>query len=234
MKKWITLLSVILVLCVAVCGLTACGDDEKKDDTKKETVSTAEGVKVSLTADGKTSDLTTSAKTVKELLDEQKITLGKDDEVSPKLEDAVTDGMKIVIKRVEIKEETKTEAVKFESEEVEDSSMAEGTSEVTQKGVNGEKQIVYKVKIVDGKEESREKVSEKVTKEPVKQITSVGTASSGGNDTGNDTGNDDGSDDGGDDEVYEVDRQDMPNCDGSGHGYYLITYSDGSVGYELY
>lgn len=28
---------------------------------------------------------------------------------------------------------------------------------------------------------------------------------------------------------YEVSRQDYPDCDGSGHGYYEITYSDGSV-----
>lgn len=28
---------------------------------------------------------------------------------------------------------------------------------------------------------------------------------------------------------YEVSRQNYPDCDGSGHGYYEITYSDGSV-----
>lgn len=35
-------------------------------------------------------------------------------------------------------------------------------------------------------------------------------------------------------EVYEVSRQAFDDCDGSGHGYYEITYSDGSVGYEEY
>ena len=28
----------------------------------------------------------------------------------------------------------------------------------------------------------------------------------------------------------EVKRQKFDDCDGSGHGYYLITYSDGSTG----
>ena len=34
--------------------------------------------------------------------------------------------------------------------------------------------------------------------------------------------------------VTEVSRQAYDDCDGSGHGYYEITYSDGSVGYEEY
>ena len=35
-------------------------------------------------------------------------------------------------------------------------------------------------------------------------------------------------------QVYEVSRQQYDDCDGSGHGYYEITYSDGSVSYEEY
>lgn len=34
--------------------------------------------------------------------------------------------------------------------------------------------------------------------------------------------------------VYEVSRQAFDDCDGSGHGYYEITYSDGSVRTEEY
>ncbi len=34
--------------------------------------------------------------------------------------------------------------------------------------------------------------------------------------------------------VTEVKRQKFDDCDGSGHGYYEITYSDGSVAYEDY
>lgn len=35
-------------------------------------------------------------------------------------------------------------------------------------------------------------------------------------------------------EVYEVSRVAYDDCDGSGHGYYEITYSDGSTAYEKY
>lgn len=31
-----------------------------------------------------------------------------------------------------------------------------------------------------------------------------------------------------------VSRERVDDCDGSGHGYYIITYSDGSVEYEDY
>lgn len=34
--------------------------------------------------------------------------------------------------------------------------------------------------------------------------------------------------------VYEVSREKYDDCDGSGHGYWEITYSDGSVAYEEY
>lgn len=285
-KTLARLMCVVLVICFAVCGLTACGepktvnvtitdgdakteveievgkkvsdalekakitleegdeckpavDTEITADTKEITVTRAEGIKVTLTADGKTTEVSTKATTVQELLDEQKITLGKDDEVSEKLDAELTEGMTVVVKRVEYKTETKKETIKFKTEEQYSSSMAEGTSEVTQKGVNGEKEITYKVKYVDGKEESREKVSEKVTKKAVTQITTIGTYSESDDsndydyddDDDNSSGGNSSGDDGG---VYEVSRQDMPDCDGSGHGYYIITYSDGSTGIEEY
>ena len=83
--------------------------------------------------------------------------------------------MKIVVKRVEYKEETKKESIDCESKEEYSDSMNEGESEVTRKGEKGEKEVTYKVKYVDGKEESREKKSEKVTKQPVDKIVTYGT-----------------------------------------------------------
>lgn len=37
-----------------------------------------------------------------------------------------------------------------------------------------------------------------------------------------------------DEEVYEVSREDFDDCDGSGHGYTEIHYSDGRVEIEEY
>ena len=74
-----------------------------------------------------------------------------------------------------VKNETKTEPIKFERETRNNPNLAKGETKVIQKGVNGEKEITYKVTYKAGKEVKREKVSEKVTKQPVKEITEVGT-----------------------------------------------------------
>lgn len=290
-KTFIRLLCAALVICFAVCGLTACGNNDTAAKTVKVTVNdagtkteveievgktvkdalakakitlgdkdtcepkadekitentkeitikrAAAELKLSLTADGKTNEISTKATTVQGLLDEQKITLGKYDEVSEKLDAKLTAGMKITVKRVEYKTETKTESIDYTTEEQYSDSMAEGTSEVTQQGVKGEKTITYKVKYVDGKEEARKKTDEKITKEAVNEIVTYGTyvdSGSGDADTGSNDAdtNDSDSGDSGDGGKTVVDKTPMPDCDGSGHGYYIVTYSDGSVEYEEY
>ena len=205
------------------------------------TITLSKGLTVSLTVDGETKEITSPAMTVKEFLAAQKVKLGENDEVSEKLDAALTDGMKIVVKRVEYKEETKKETISFETEEQYSDSMASGESEVTREGVDGEKEVTYKVKYVDGKEESREKVKETVTKEAVNKIVTRGTASgsadngSGSDNSGSDNSvsdNGGGSDNGGEKTV--VRKEDFPNCDDPSHGFYLITYSDGSTETEIY
>ena len=74
-----------------------------------------------------------------------------------------------------VKTETKTEPIKFERETRNNPNLAKGETKVIQKGVNGTKEITYKVYLENGKEVKREKVSEKVTKQPVKEIVEVGT-----------------------------------------------------------
>ncbi len=219
-------------------------DDSTELDVDKDAylkdgmvITISKGVEVSLTADGKTNKYKTHAETVKDFLDEQKITLGKDDEVSPKLDDKIKEGLKITVKRVEYKEETKKENIAFETEENQSSSLNVGETQVTQEGSNGEKEVKYKVKYVDGKAVSKEKISEKVTKEPVNEIVTVGTAVQS-NDT-NSGGNNSVSQNSQSEQQSSaqqgkqvVSKQKVLDCDGSGHGYYVITYSDGSVEYE--
>lgn len=205
------------------------------------TITLTKGMKVSLTVDGKTTEIYTKAATVADFIKEQKITLGENDELSAKKDAKITDGMKLSVLRVEYKEEKKTEKIAFETEETYSDSLSEGESQVTQDGVDGEKEVTYKVKYVNGKEKSREAINEKVTKKAVNKIVTYGTASSG-NDSGSDSGSsgssggssgggDSGSSGGGRTIVSTVD---YPDCDGSGHGYREITYSDGTVEYQDY
>ena len=209
------------------------------------TINLVKGIKIKLTADGKTSDVTTFMSTVEAMLKEQKITLSDDDTVKPELSEKIKEDMEVIVARVTYKEETETEKISYETEEKYSDSMDQGTSEVNQQGADGEKTVTYKVKYIDGKEDSREKIKEEVTKEPVKKIVTLGTKTASGSDNGSDNGSssDSGSGGGSDSDSgsgsagggrTEVSRQDMPDCDGSGHGYYIVTYSDGSVEYEDY
>lgn len=187
-------------------------------------ITLSNGIAVSLIADGKTLKCSTHSATVKDFLAEQNITLGKDDEVTPKLDEKITSGLTVSVKRVEYKNQTVKESINFETEQQQSSDLASGETKVTQEGINGEKEVTYKVKYVDGKEASKEKVSEKVTKEPVNKIVAVGTASQSSAAQSSQTSQQNGK------EV--VSKQAVYNCDGSGHGYYVITYADGTVDYE--
>ena len=188
------------------------------------TINIVKKFNVTLTADGKTEKVTTTALTVKDLLSQQQITLGKDDEVSPKLETKLTEGAKVVVKRVEYKEEKRTEKIDYSTKEQYSDSLPAGTSEVTQQGAEGSKEVTYKVKYVDGKEASKEAISEKVIKEPVDKIVTYSSQSSSSSQGGSGSSSSGGK--------TVVSKVPVYDCDGSGHGYYEITYSDGTVEYQ--
>lgn len=216
------------------------------------TITITEAIKVTITVDGKTNTVSTNATDVKGLIEEQKIKIGKDDVMSEKLDAPLKNGMKITIKRVTFKDEKKTESIDYETEKKYSDSMDEGSSQVEQKGEKGEKEVVYTVKYVDGKEVSREKKSEKITKQPVKEIITYGTkevAAQEDNDSDNNTGsnnNDTNNNSGNSSNASQeskssessgggktvVSKTPVYDCDGSGHGYYEIVYSDGSKGIE--
>lgn len=130
---------------------------------------------ITIEHDGKTETVFSSAKTVKDALAEQNLTLGADDRIEPELTKKVVEGTKIVIKRVTFQEETATVEIPFETTTKENASEAEGTKKTLQEGVNGSKDVVYKITLVDGVEESREEISSTVTKEPVNKIVEKGT-----------------------------------------------------------
>ena len=162
--------------------------------------------------------MTTTAKfsqTVKELLNENNIALSKKDRIRPALNKPLKEGTKVVVERVETRKEKKTEEIAFSVETQKSSSMYVGSSKVTREGVNGSKEVTYQITYVDGKEESRKKVKEKVIKEPVSKIVTEGTKEKPQQSSGSGK--------------HIVSKRKVPDCDGSGHGYWEIKYSDGTV-----
>lgn len=135
---------------------------------------------VTLKADGKTTKYLLTDSTVSDILMFAGVKLDEDDYTTPDLDTTVKSGMKVVVYRVEYKEETVKEAVDFKVEKKKDSSMYEGTKKVLKKGVKGEDEVTYKVKYVNGKSDSKEELDRKVIKKPVTQVEKVGTKKSKG------------------------------------------------------
>ena len=77
---------------------------------------------------------------------------------------------------------TETKKIAFATKNVNDSSLAEGTTRVRTKGVAGVRTLTYEITLTDGVRTDRRLVSDVVTKRPVTKVVVVGTKppSSGG------------------------------------------------------
>ena len=128
-----------------------------------------------ITADGKTRKYRTLANTVSEALKDKNVKVGKNDIVEPGLDELLTKNMKIVIKRVKIKEETKEEKIEFKTVTKDDSSLDEGTTKVVAEGKEGKAKVTYKVTYVDGVESSRSEISRETLTAAVDKVVANGT-----------------------------------------------------------
>ncbi len=111
---------------------------------------------------------------VEGLLKEKNIELIGQDSVEPTLETTLTRDMKIKVTRVAEVEVTEKEAIDYKTIKKEDIDLEKGQTRVEQKGIKGEKTVIYIVKRVDGEEVSRTKKSSEVTKDPINEVLIIG------------------------------------------------------------
>ncbi|QQS16256.1 MAG: G5 domain-containing protein [Candidatus Moraniibacteriota bacterium] len=137
------------------------------------TIETAKHYSIT-TKTGKKEGVTT-LHTVEQLLNEQRVSLGKNDLVTPEPEKALTDGIKISVIKVDIREEILKKPLPFETKETEDSTLSWRKRLITQKGDKGIRELTYEVISHDGKEIKRTLKESTVTKEPVTEIATQGT-----------------------------------------------------------
>ena len=194
--------------------------------TDNLSISIFELASVTLKYDGKSETKSVEAATVEEVIKEAGITLGKDDRITPELTSQITDGMEITVLRVTTETVTEKVEIDYEVEYINDDSIYKGYQEVRTEGAKGEKEITYTITKVDGKEESKKATEEKVIKEPVTEVIALGTYEAELQTT---TEPDYSSADSG---RTVVSKTAFYDCDGSGHGYYEIVYSDGTTEYE--
>lgn len=115
------------------------------------------------------------SKTVKDLLDENKITYDEDDIISPKLETKLEDNMEVNITYVQKYLVSEHERMKYNTKIVKDKKLLEGVSVIDQSGKTGRKTVVYEEVYHNDKLISRNVEKETVRENPIDKVVKKGT-----------------------------------------------------------
>ena len=122
--------------------------------------------------------ITSPGKNVGDLLNEQGLALGPLDVVNVPAETPLSNGLAVTVTRVAKTTVTQDEDVAQPADQqVQDSSMDEGTSTVTQQGSAGKDSVTYEVTTTNGAESARTEVSRTTVTPAQATITAVGTKS---------------------------------------------------------
>lgn len=149
----------------------------KEDDLLVEnmTIKITRAFTVDVFVDGKTHSVDFLSGTVADVLAGLNVTLGEEDEVSPSMDTELKAGNSVTVYRVSYEERTAVETIKYETIYKTSSKVYKGTTEVEQEGKNGQKTVVYKDKLVNGKVSKSTKLSEHVDQAAVNKIVVSGT-----------------------------------------------------------
>ena len=163
-------------------GVTsAAGVDIDRDETVTEglNVDVTTPKIVALRDGGNLTYVSAAAKTVGDLLSARGVTFDSDDRLNHALADAIVPGMEIVLDRVNTIDRPETVAVEEPAEYIDDDTLDEGTEEVREEGVQGEKQIIHRTVTVNGIVESEGVAEEKETKKGKPAVIARGTKQTG-------------------------------------------------------
>ncbi|TGD10732.1 resuscitation-promoting factor [Brevibacterium sp. S111] len=170
-----------------------------KEDGNDIDVTTAKDL--TIVADGKDHKVSAAVGTAKEALTESGVKLKKDDFLSVPMSASLSDGQVLTVNRVENKTVKDEQAIKAKVETKKSDSLYQGETKVESEGKDGQKQVVYKVKTINGEQVKKEKKDEKVLSEPKTKVVIQGTkkketpADTGGSDSGSsDSGGSDSGD----------------------------------------
>lgn len=130
---------------------------------------------VELSIDGSVKKVLVTKPSIKEALDELGVKLSKHDVVNPPLFSEITENMSIIVDRYVIDTAIETTAIKFDTVNIYDKNLPKGTTEIVEKGAQGQKEVKYTSTTKNGELVSKTVVYEKVLTKPVTQIVKVGT-----------------------------------------------------------
>ncbi len=118
--------------------------------------------------------ISTFQKTVKGLLDEEKIKYDEDDEISPALDTKLTDYMNIKVTNVKKVTQKEYDKIPYEVNLVEDKNIEKGNTKLEQEGKEGKKELVYELVYNDGELVNKELIKENIVKKPTNKIVKKG------------------------------------------------------------
>ena len=132
--------------------------------------------RVTISVDGARHTETTPALDVGELLEQNRVTLGPEDELSPAADSGLSDGMTVTVSRIAKEIETNDEPLPPPTVTQDDPAMAVGQQGVVQEGVPGIQRVAYQVTKRDGQEVDRIPISSEPIQPPVTTIVAIGRA----------------------------------------------------------
>ena len=159
-------------------GAFALSADRSRDLPLDGLAVTAETIFATSLADGATPavNVQSAANTVGDLLNEQQLTLGALDTVSPAAATPLSEGLAVTVTRVG--QTTVTEQVPVAQpadQQVEDANLDQGSSNVTQEGSAGTDQVTYQVTSTNGAETAKTEVSRTAVTPAQPKVVAVGT-----------------------------------------------------------
>jgi resuscitation-promoting factor RpfB len=129
---------------------------------------------VTLVADGRTRDVTTTAATVADLLAEQKVTVGPADQLTALPTSPVVDGLVVALTRIERRRVTVTETVAPPMVQQPSADLQPGEHRVVRPGRPGMQHTIYEVVLADGRPTSRTELAAVLVRAPMPRIVQVG------------------------------------------------------------
>ncbi len=124
---------------------------------------------------GTTNDITTTAQTVGQLIDQLGIQVGSSDRVSVAMGDALDNGMVIGITRVHEATVSAMRTVPYQTTRVKDGTLTTGLTKVVTPGRNGLVQINYAAVYVDGKLTGKKRIDTVTVRPATARVEKVGT-----------------------------------------------------------
>jgi len=151
--------------------------------SEKEPIKIKKAITVNIVAKDIQLEVQTAEDNIKDMLEtevatlkEQGIVFNKDvDEVLPSIDSKIEDNLSVQLINVEAKDVIEKQAIKFDTITEKNESLDKSVKKVKSEGVDGKKEITYKVIYKDGVESSREVISSKVVSEPQNKILIQGT-----------------------------------------------------------